>query len=103
MVAACAASASWCRDRNIPIHYRSQPPSSLNLLHLQHHASRAFAAVAHSSMSWRPPPPTSIYPDVQLLSLYAGKMATISGMQAAVTKMQPQRHDGIGADAYINP
>ena len=109
MVAACAASASWCRNRNIPIHYRSQPPPSLDLHHLQHHASRAFSAVAHSSMTSLPPTPspspssTSIYPDVQLLSMYAGKMATISGMQAAVTKMQPQRHDGIGADAYINP
>ncbi len=107
MVAACTASASWCRDRSIPIHYRSQAVPSLDLHHLQHHASRAFSAVAHSSMTSLPPPPSpspsSIYPDVQLLSMYAGKMATISGMQAAVTKMQPLPHDGIGADAYMNP
>lgn len=98
MIAACAASASWCRTRNIPVHYRSQSPPNLELSQLQLHSSRAFTATAKASLSSLDFP--SAVPGVEFMSLFASKMTTISGMHGAVTNIHPQRHHGIGADAY---
>jgi hypothetical protein len=99
MVAACISCASWCRDRNLPIHYRSQPPPNLDLSQLQQHSSRTVAAVAKSSLSSLPLS-SSVFPSAELLGVYASKMMTLSSMQGATTSIQPKRHHGIGADAY---
>ena len=101
MVAACIASASWCRDRNIAVHYRSQAAPNLNLAALQQHSMRAFAATAAASLPSLCPAASSVFPSAHALSVYISKMTSISGMMAAVTDMQPQRHHGIGADAYV--
>jgi hypothetical protein len=99
MVAACAASASWCRSRSVAVHYRSQRAPNINLAQLQQHSSSAFLSAARSSLASAPHLPHD-FPSAELLSAFAGKMAAISGMHAAVSDVQPLRHYGIGADAY---
>ncbi len=99
MIAACSASASWCRQRGVAVHYRSQRAPNMALAQLQRHAHSAFLSVAKPSLASAPTLPPS-FPSAELLSVFAGKMATISGMQAAVNDVQPLQHHGIGADAY---